>query len=135
MSTPANTVFSKRNLTLSVTGCLNTIATVVNLGESVVVVLLDMTSASDGVSHRGLINKIKSFSITEPTLSCLTAHLSSRSQVVRVCGFTFHFRPVNRSAIQGSVLGPLWFLLYVDDASNVVGNDIFFPFISDIKTV
>ncbi|VDP36673.1 unnamed protein product, partial [Echinostoma caproni] len=100
-----------------------------------VVVYLDMTKAFDRVSHTRLIAKARSYGIGDPLLSWLSSYLSERSQVVSVNDCSSQPQPVTSGVIQGSVLGPLLFLMYINDVSKSIICGTPFLFADDIKVV
>ena len=73
---------------------------------------LDFSAAFDRVNHKALIFKLKLLGVGGPFLSILTEFLSNRLQKVVVHGQFNDYRNVVSGVPQGSVLGPLLFLLY-----------------------
>ena len=114
---------------------LNLVAKAVDSGQALVIVYLDLSKAFDRVPHLHLISKLRSFGIDDPLLSWLKSYLAHRSQVVLTNGHISKPKPVTSGVIQGSVLGPLLFLMYINDALDLVHHGTPFLFADDIKIV
>ena len=76
-------------------------------------VFLDISKAFDRVWHEGLIFKLKSYGISGSLLSLLQSFLSERSQRVAIDGQISEWVGMSAGVPQGSILGPLFFLIYI----------------------
>ena len=83
-------------------------------------VFLDISKAFDKIWLPGLIFKIKSFGISGDLLELIKNFLSSRFQTVLLNGQTSEWEKINAGVPQGSILGPLFFLILSDGTSSIV---------------
>ena len=84
-------------------------------GKQMDVILLDFSKAFDIVSHSKLLRKLHQYGIRGKLLSWIQAFLGSRSQRVVIDGEDSDSIPVNTGVPQGSILGPILFLAYIND--------------------
>ena len=100
-----------------------------NMSREVRHVFLDMTKAFDKVWHEGLLFKLKQNGISGQILNLLTSYLAKRKQRVLLNGCESHWAIVESGVPQGSVLGPLLFLIYINDLEKGIKSKIKFFFI------
>ena len=86
-------------------------------GLEVCAIFFDLRKAFDSVPHRSLLAKLQNYGVCNHITSWVHSYLFSRSQHVRVGGESSTNIPVLSGVPQGSILGPLLFLVYIDDVS------------------
>ena len=92
----------------------------VDKGELAGVCMLDMSAAFDVVDHGILINKLKLYGFDEETLKWIENYLTGRTQAVYIDGSLSTFLPVNVGVPQGSILGPLCYVLFTNDLPETI---------------
>ncbi len=87
-------------------------------------ILLDFSKAFDKVPHKRLLSKLTSYGITGNKHNWITYLLSNRKQRVSVNGALSDITDVTADVRQGSVLGPILFLPYINDINENVQSSI-----------
>ena len=93
---------------------------------------MDYQKAFDTVPHRRLILKIKAYGFTPSIVAWLEDFLAERKQVVNIKGERSRSKQIKSGIPQGSVLGPLMFLLFVNELPELV-NSFLYLFADDNK--
>ncbi len=86
--------------------------------KDVCLVFLDVSKAFDKVYHPALLHKLECMGISGNLLAWISSYLSDRRQKVVINGVSSDSKNINASVPQGSILGPLLFLCYVNDIVN-----------------
>ena len=94
-------------------------------------VFIDLKKAFDTVNFSILITKMDHYGIRGISLDWFTSYLSNRMQYVSINGHISENRYISCGVSQGSVLGPLLFLLYINDLPNVSKHLSFYLFADD----
>ena len=99
--------------------------------EHVLGIFIDLSKAFDTIDHKILLSKLENYGIRENAHSLLKSYLSDRKQYVTILGEKSELLNVLYGVPQGSCLGPLLFLIYINDLCRVSKNNEFILFADD----
>ena len=111
---------------------LNVATEAFDKGEQLDVTYLDFSKAFDKVPHKRLCMQLKCHGISGKTLDWIELWLSGRQQRVLLNGSKSEWREVLSGVPQGSVLGPLLFLVFVNTIDNCTASEVL-KFADDMK--
>ena len=124
----------KRSTVTQLLSYLDKCADSISESKVVDVIYFDFAKAFDTVPHRRLLKKLNAYGIRGLTLDWIKSFLSDRHQYVKVNDKLSKEGKVLSGVPQGSVLGPLLFVMYINDLPEVTNSDMYL-FADDTKLV
>ena len=92
---------------------------------------IDLKKAFDTVNHKILVQTLEHYDIRGNSFSWFESYLTGRMQFVQLNGTDSDIKSITCGVPQGSVLGPILFLLYINDPPNISDKLKFFLFADD----
>ena len=125
---------SQRSTSLAILHFLHFLYPSLDDGNCVLSIFLDFSKAFDCVSHPILLSKLHHYGFRGFILEWFRSYLSGRKQYVSFGGVTSNLCDINYGVPQGSVLGPLLFLIFINDISNA-SNKFKYTIFADDSTL
>ena len=124
--------FRKERSTLgSIVNFTSDIFEAINDRKYTVAAFIDLKKAFDTVNHKILLEKMYLAGIKGNVLNLLTDYLNNRYQKTLSNGKISEFNKITCGVPQGSILGPLFFLIYINDLQGILGNTNFHLYADD----
>jgi hypothetical protein len=108
-----------KNITDALFSVAKTISESVGSNKRVIVAFLDLAKAFDSVDRTKLIKKLSYIGIQHNSLDWFNSYLSDRKQIVAINGTISEIIPTDFGVVQGSTLGPILFLIYINNISKL----------------
>ena len=122
-----------RSTTTQLLSCVNDWITLKSTKQPCYVVYLDFKKAFDSVDHNKLIAKLHAYGIQGPLLHWIQAYLSNRSQTVSIGSTRSDPKPIVSGILQGSCIGPILFLVFINDLLDSFPDIKLAAYADDIK--
>ena len=103
---------------LAATELIDLIIQKLDAGKLPLAIFLDMSKAFDTLNHDILLDKLRFYGITSKEICFFKSYLNNRTQYVDYDGTTSDIEQITTGVPQGSILGPLLFVIYINDISN-----------------
>ena len=105
----------KRSTQHAVTNLVNHVCSNMDKGSKTGVLYMDFSKAFNAVNHSCLLHKLPHYGITDNELLWVSDYLFNRSQLVNVEGTSSRIESITHGIPQGSILGPLLFIILLND--------------------
>jgi hypothetical protein len=124
---------SKKSTVTQMLHCMNEWTKLIDKNQLIDALYLDLAKAFDSVSHSKLLTLLSKLGIKGNLHNWIRAFLSDRIQKTRVNRSFSQTKPVTSGIPQGSVAGPLLFLIFINDLPNVLKHSKVYMFADDCK--
>ena len=126
---------AKHSTELALMSLLDRIYSAIDAGEFVLLISIDLRKAFEVIRHDVLLDKLENVGIRGSILKWFDSYLKDRWHRTFVNNCYSDYLCMKTGVPEGSCLGPLLFLIYVNDVSNVIGDDMLNMFADDTAVI
>ena len=126
---------AKHSTELALLSLLDRIYSAVDAGEFVLLISIDLRKAFEVIRHDLLLDKLENVGIRGSVLKWFDSYLQNRWHRTFVNNSYSDYLCMKTGVPEGSCLGPLLFLIYINDISNIIGDDMLNMFADDTAVI
>jgi len=109
----------KHNTTTALTEVLDSVTTALNNKYLSIALFLDISKAFDSLNHQLLLNKLRVYGVRGVALKLMESYFTNRFQCTVINNVCSEYRTISMGVPQGSILGPLMYVVFVNDIFNI----------------
>ena len=113
----------------------NTLYENINNSLPTIVTYLDLAKAFDTIQYKILYNKLYYYELRGKILNLIKNYLSNRLQSVIINNIKSNYSLVNMGLPQGTILGPLLFIIYINDIFNIIPEEVIISYADDTAVI
>ena len=89
------------------------------------IILIDLQKAFDTINHEIIFKKLKAMGFSEGCITWFQSYLSESIFFISIENQLFDYGKILCGVLQGSIIGPLLFLIYINDIPQAVNSNLF----------